>query len=366
MMASAAIAAAKIPVPSPTVFPDMHPAPTASPESVTTVEEHLLIAPSPSPSGSPSLAPWVDDTFLDDAHQWTSSFMTDSIFNFDSWFGDIDTLEAGIEKPWIRIRVGADWDEVDGFKFKNRWRIDIPLPTLENKLGVFIGRDAVDNDQDGQDFFDQNEDDNEAKVSVGLRYTIRKTENFQFSTNFGMQFKFPPVFYVKPRMQFTFTSGKWLFRPIQYVYFYTDDGLGETTKMEINWYLGSRILLRSYSKGTYSNTSDGIDLSQEFHIQYLNFNVRRGNNYAVSLEWQSDAHTWTATQFNKHRLILRLYHSIFRSWLRIGIAPNLNWKRMKPDGDEDFPDYWKKAYPGCDFFVEILFEEGEEYNPFSW
>jgi hypothetical protein len=365
-MTAAVLPAAEVPIPSPTVSPEMHPAPTASPESVTTVEKHLLIAPSPSPSGSPSLAPWVDDTFLDDAHQWTSSFMTNSIFNFDKWFGDVDTLESEIEKPWIRVRVGVDWDEVDGFKFKNRWRVDIPLPVLENKLGVFIGRDAIDNDQDDKDFFQQDDDADENKVSVGLRYSIHKTENFQFSTNFGMRFKWPPVFYVKPRLQFSFTSGKWLFRPIQYVYYYTDDGAGETTKMEINWYLGSRFLLRSFSKGTYSNTSDGVDLSQEFNLQYLNFDVRRGNNYAASLEWDSNAHTWPTTQFDGHHLTLRFYHTIFRSWLRIGIAPNLNWKRMKPDDDEDFTEYWKNAYPGCDFFVEILFEEDEKYNPFVW
>lgn len=292
--------------------------------------------------------------------------MTNSIFNFDNWFADADTLEAEIEKPWIRVRVGVDWDEVDGFKFKNRWRIVAPLPVLENKLGVFIGMGPIDHDLDNQDFFDLDEYDDETSVSAGLRYTIRKTEHFQFSTNFGMQFKWPVVFYVKPRLQFTYASGRWLFRPIQYVYYYTDDGPGETTKMEISWYLGSRLLLRSYSKGTYDNTSNGMDLSQEFTLQYLNFDVRRGNNYAASLEWKSDAHTWTATQFDKHKLTIRFYHTLFRPWLRIGIAPSLNWKRMKPDDDEDFPDYWENAYLGCDLFVEILFEEEEQYNQFTW
>ena len=294
------------PVPSPTQTPEVIPAPTSSPDSLTAAEEQLLISPSPSPSDPSSLAPWVDDTFLDSAQRWSSSFMTNSIFNFDNWFGDVDTLEAEIEKPWIRVRVGVDWDEVDGFKFKNRWRIDVPLPVLENKLGVFIGRDAIDNDLDDQDFFDQDQDNDETGVSAGLRYTLRKTEHFQFSTNFGMKFKWPPVFYVKPRLQFTYTSGKWLFRPIQYVYYYTDDGPGETTKMEISWYLGSRFLLRSYSKGTYSNTSDGVGLSQEFNLQYLNFDVRHGNNYAASLEGVSDAHTWTATPFDKHQLTIRV------------------------------------------------------------
>ena len=366
LMTSGTLHASEVPSPSSTVAPTILPMPTASPESITTVEEHLLIAPSPSPSGSPSLAPWVDATFFDDAHKWTSSFMTNSIFNFDNWFGDVDTLEAEIDKPWIRVRVGADWDEVDGFKFKNRWRIDIPLPVLENKLGVFIGRDALDDDKDDQDFFQQDDDNDENKVSLGLRYTFRKTHNFQLSANTGMRVTWPPVFYIKPRMQFTYTSGNWLFKPIQYVYLYTDDGLGETTKMEINWYLGSRFLLRSESDAEYSNTSNGMDLSQDFSLQYLNFDVRHGNNYAASLEWGTSAHTWTATKFDRHRLTLRFYRTIFRPWLRLGIAPSLNWKRMKPDDDEDFPEYWKKAYLGCEFFVEILFEESAAYNPFTW
>lgn len=366
VMTATSLPASENPVSAPTITPRITPVPTASPESVTTFEEHLLVAPSPSPSGSPSMAPWVDANFLDDAHGWTSRFMTNSIFNFDNWFGDIDTLEAEIEKPWIRVRVGVNWDELDGFKFKNRWRIDIPLPVLENKLGVFIGRDDRDNDRDDQDYFDQEDDNDKSEISAGLRYTFRRTEHVQFSTNFGMRFKWPPVFYVKPRLQFTFTSGDWLFRPIQYVYFYTDDGLGETTKMEINWYLGSRFLLRSSSEAEYSNTSQGMDLSQNFNLQYLNFDVRHGNNYAASLEWGTSAHTWTATEFDRHRLTLRFYHTLFRPWLRIGLAPSLNWKRIKPDDDEDFSDYWKKAYLGCEIFIEVLFEEKEKYNPFTW
>jgi hypothetical protein len=262
--------------------------------------------------------------------------------------------------------VGGDWDEVDGFKFKNRWRIDIPLPVLENKLGIFLGRDGQDNDRDDSDYFDQEDDNDATEISAGLRYNFRRTENFQFSTNFGIQLKLPPVLYVKPRLQFTYTSGKWLFRPIQYFYYYTDDGLGETTKMEINWYLGSRFLLRSSSEAEYSNTSQGMDLSNDFSLQYLNFDVRHGNNYAASLEWGSSAHTWTATQFDRHRLTLRFYRTIFRPWLRLGIAPSLNWKRIKPEDNEDFPDYWKNAYLGCELFVEILFEESAAYNPFTW
>jgi len=366
VMIPGSLHASESPSPSPTVAPTRLPLPTASPESVTTAEEHLLIAPSPSPSGSPSLAPWVDQTFIDDAHQWASRFMTNSIFNFDNWFGDVDTLEAELEKPWIRARIGGDWDELDGFKFKLRWRIDIPLPALENKLGVFFGRDDPDSDINDQDYFDQEDINDTAELNAGLRYTVRRTEHFQFSTNLGVQLKIPPVLYVKPRLQFTYTSGKWLFRPIQYVYYYTDDGLGETTKLEINWYLGSRFLLRSSSEAEYSNTSQGMDLSQDFSLQYLNFDVRHGNNYAASLEWGSSAHTWTATQFDRHRLTLRFYHSIFRPWFRLGIAPSLNWKRIVPEDNEDFPDYWKNAYPGCEFFVEILLEEAVAYNPFTW
>lgn len=349
------------------VAPTATPVPTVTPESITDFEEHLLVLPSPIPSGSPyTLAPWVDKTFLDEAHNWTSGFITNTIFNFDSWFGDIDILQAEIEKPWVRVRVGGDWDEVDGFKFKNRWQLNVPLPLLENKLGLFIGRDSLDHDYDDEDFFDQDDDNDESRINAGLRYTLRRTENFQFTTNFGMRFNWPPVFYVKPRLQYVYSTGRWLFRPIQYIYYYTDDGPGETTKLEINWYLGARFLLRSASKATYSNTSQGVDLSQNFSLQYLNFDIRHGNNYATSLEWESNAHTWTATKFDGHHLTLRFYHKIFRPWLRVGIAPSLNWKRIKPDDDEDFPEYWKKAYPGIEFFAEILFEEGEKYNPFIW
>jgi len=129
-------------------------------------------------------------------------------------------------------------------------------------------------------------------------------------------------------------------------------------------------LLRSYSKATYSNDSEGVDLSQEFNLQYLNFDVRHGADYAASLEWESSAHTWPSFKCDEHKLTLRFYRSIWRSWFRVGLGPRLTWKREKPGDDEDFSEYWDNASPSLLLFVEILFEEGDsfssdKYNPFT-
>jgi len=322
----------------------------------------------PSPNGEPTPHPRPstdgeqlvpEDSFLDDAHQWSSSFLSDEIFLFDSWFGDADTLTEEIEKPWLRARIGGEWKEHGVVEFQNQFRAVIPLPLLERKLGVFLGSDSDDEYEDDQDFFDREDDDSERDITAGLRYRIRETRDFKFTTSLGMQFTYPPVFYVKPRLQYTHQAGRWLFKPVQYFYYYTDDGLGTRGKLEIDRYLGSRLLARSYSQATYSNTSEGLDLSQEFSLQYLNFDIRHGANYALALEWESTFHTWPSFKADRHLLTLRCYRSIWRPWLRVGLAPRLTWERLVPDDDDDFTEHWRKVSPSLIFFVEVLFEEPE-------
>ncbi len=332
-------------VPTPTATPDVRgepsPAADSSPPSV-----------SPSPTAPPG------GTFVDAAHDWTSSFMAGRVFSFDNWFGDPDTLESELDKPWLQARLGGELKEGPEFAFKNRFQAFAPLPLLENRLGVFIGSDSDDEYEDDQDYFDREDPDSDSNFTAGLRIRHAQTREWQFATNLGLQFTFPPVVYIKPRLQYTHVAGRWLFRPIQYVYYYTDDGPGETTKLEINRYLGSRFLARSYSQATYSNTSNGIDISQEFNLQYLSFDIRHGTNYAVSLEWESNFHTWPSFKDNQHQLTLRYYRSLWRPWFRIGIAPRLTWKREVPDDNENFREYWENATPSLILFIEVLFEEG--------
>ncbi|MFH1037650.1 MAG: hypothetical protein V1789_03140 [PVC group bacterium] len=333
------------------------PVPTVAPEAPQ--GEPSLPASSPTPAVFPSPGAVVPgETLIDVTHGWMSSFMASQVFSFDNWFGDPDTLESEIDKPWLQVRLGGELKEGPEFEFKNRFWVFAPLPLLENRLGVFIGRDADDEYEDDQDYFDRENDDSDNNFTAGLRFSHARTKDWQFSTNLGLKFTIPPAVYIKPRLQYTHVTGRWLFRPIQYVYYYTDDGPGETTKLEINRYLGSRFLARSYTQSTYSNTSNGIDLSQEFNLQYLNFDIRHGTNYAVSLEWESNFHTWPSFKDNQHQLTLRYYRSIWRPWFRIGLGPRLTWKREVPGDDEHFQEYWKNATPSLILFIEILFEEG--------
>ena len=323
--------------------------PTASPPAAAT----------PTPFGYDP----EEDTFLDNARRLTSSFISDQVFQFDSWFGDADILEAEIEKPWFRVRAGGEWEDYEGFKFRARFRAVVPLPGLENRLGAYLGSEADDQWEDDEETFEREDEDSGTNLTAGLRYTIRRTSNFQFSSNIGVRVKYPPVFYIQPRLQYSHRSGPWFFRPIQYFYYYTDGDLGETTKVEISRYLGRRFLLRSYSRGTYSNESRGVDLSQNFSLQYLNFDVRHGSNAAVELELESNFSTWPSFKADRYQINLRLYHTLWRPWLRISAGPQLIWKRVRPGDDEDFADYWRKGVAGLYFYLEVLFEEEDYHSP---
>lgn len=324
--------AGELPSPPPTVSP----LPTASPQPMTT----------PVP-GSP------EETVADVAQREVSRFLAQQVYQFDAFFGD-SKLEDDLDTPWLRVRGGVEWKEGWEFDFKQRFRVYLPLPILEKRLGAFIGSDE-DGKGDDPNYFD---DDDQRSGAAGLRYFFRKRKNFDANINFGAKLKSgKPVVYIKPEAKGKFDWGRVYFEPRQYVFWYSDDGFGEETDLEFNYFFNRHFLFRFEPDFVYSNTSSGVDFSQEIELGYLDYAVDGYPHFAIDLGWKSEGHTWPSTKFDRHLLALRFRHRIWRPWLRLEYGPRLTWKREVPGDDEDFPEHWKNHSPSFLVYLEILFED---------
>ncbi len=294
-----------------------------------------------------------EETTVDATQRRLSRFLAEEVFRFDSFFGD-KNLDDEIQTPWLRVRGGVEWKEGWDFEFKQRFRIYLPLPILEKRLGAFIGSDE-DGKSEDQDFFSDNQDDSEA---AGLRYFFRQRENFDANINLGARLKSgKPVVYLKPLARFKFTWDRIYFEPRQYVYWYSDDGLGEETDLEFNYSVNRHILLRFEPDFVYSNTSQGVDFSQEIGLRYLDYSYNNYPHFAVNLTWNSSGHTHPSAKYDQHQLTLRFRHRIWRPWLRLEYGPRLTWKREVPGDGDDFEEYWRKHYPSFLVYLEVLFED---------
>ncbi len=336
--------------PDPTASPFITASPTPTASAVPTASPRPMTTPVP---GSP------EDTVVDVAQRKVSRLLASKVYQFDSFFGDRN-LDDEIETPWLRVRAGVEWKEGWEFDFKQRFRVYLPLPILERRLGAFIGTDESGRGED-PDYFDDEENN---PAAAGLRYFFRDRKNFDANINLGASLKGgTPVVYLKPLLRGKFTWGRVYFEPRQYFFWYSDDGFGEETDLEFNYSLDRHFLFRFEPSFLWSETSRGVDFTQGISLQYLDYTVDGYPHFAARLEWVSTAHTHPSAKFDQHQLTFRLRHRIWRPWLRLEYGPRLTWKREVPDDDEDFPEYWKNHSPSFLIYLEILFEDLLDDDP---
>lgn len=336
------------------------------------------ITPSPTPSPSPSsIEPSATPSnriFIDEWYDGITHFMTkevhgfDSYFapeslekkidNFDYFFGDED-WENEIRVPWFKIRGSVEWKEGGKFVFHQRFRYSIPLPILKKRLHMIFGSDADDDLESDPEYEDTEEDEN---LSTGFKYFFKNIfKHIDTSINVGARMKgnviklqFDPVAYVKPRMKWSYSVGPCNYGVTEYLFWYSDDGFGESTRFDFDWLASNRWLFKSGTGAEWSETSLGVNLDQSFVVQYLDQSLHHSDNFAASLEWSTNAHTWTSFEADKHVLALRLRHSIWRSWLRVEVSPRLTWERVNK---EEGGSYWRNSSPSIVLALEILFED---------
>ncbi len=316
----------------------------------------------PSPSLPPSSTPvpmttpvpdTPAETIFDLGRREASRFLTERVRAFDGFFGDQKLDDVG-EVPWLRVRLGVEWEEGWNFKFRQRFRAYVPLPILERQLGAFIGTDEDELAED-PDYFDR-EPGNPA--AAGLRYFFRKHEHLDGQISTGIRIRSSrPVVYLRPMLKGKVTRGRIYFEPRQSFFWYSDDGFGEETVLEFNYSLSRHFLFRLRPAFTWSETSRGIDLSQRISLRYLDRLVDGHPNFALNLEWDSSGYTHPSYKYDRHRLGLVARHRIWRPWLRLEYGPRLTWERRVPGDGDDFPEHWKNHVPSFLLYLEILFED---------
>lgn len=87
------------------------------------------------------------DTWIDDTHRDTKSWLNRTAHKIDDWFGTTDPNKPA--RASVRVMLDTHYNEYDGTTVKPRIRGRIKLPTLEHHLSVMIGDDDLDLERGG-------------------------------------------------------------------------------------------------------------------------------------------------------------------------------------------------------------------------
>jgi hypothetical protein len=277
--------------------------------SVATAEE-AEPEPEPEPNGNR----------VDRAHAAVSRGVIGAGRRFDRFFSD-ERLEEEVRGSRIRLRGGFELrrgPDVDLFE-----DIDakIALPRTEQRFQLLLGRVGVRDQEDDELLADR---ERESEYLTGLRVLLRENTWLRLQADGGSKFRPVPDPFTRLRARLLYELDPWAFRLTETGFWFTRDGYGQTTRVDVDRELGERFFARATGEATVSETSDGIEWAQRLSFQRV-LSRRR----AIAFDVEMFGPTKPATYVDEYETSVRYRQRIWREWLFYELEPALVFPRER-------------------------------------
>lgn len=263
------------------------------------------------------------------AERWVDSshrFATDRTMALtrwvDSFFGDMDG-DAEIAESRLRLKITADWDERVGTETRVSVGGKVNLPRLADRVDLVFRGDDPDELVPG-------DEDDPSQSQVGLQVMLDESASGNHRTDFtvGLSGAGP-----KPGVKYrykTLWGPNTSFRFSQRAQYDFDDGGFATTKLDIDYALSRRSLIRTQNRVLYGENSDGAEWSSNIGV-VRQWAVENGFERAAYLYAGIRGHTEPDSYRENYQVGLRLRAQAIREFLFFELEPTLNQRIDAPN-----------------------------------
>ena len=270
----------------------------------------------------------VTVTARDRAERWVDSshrFATDRTMALtrwvDSFFGDMDG-DAEIAESRLRLKITTDWDERLGTETRVSVGGKVNLPRLADRVDLVFRGDDPDELVPG-------DEDDPSQSQIGLQVLLDESAGGNHRTDFtvGLSGAGP-----KPGVKYrykTLWGSNASFRFSQRAQYDFDDGAFATTKLDIDYALSRRSLIRSQNRLLYGEKSDGGEWSSNIGV-VRQWAVENGFERAAYLYAGVKGNTEPDSYRENYQVGLRLRAQAIREFLFFELEPTLNQRIDAP------------------------------------
>jgi hypothetical protein len=240
----------------------------------------------------------------------------------DSFFGDMDG-DAEIAESRLRLKITADWDERLGTENRVSVGGKVNLPRLADRVDLVFRGDDPDELVPG-------DEDDPSQSQVGLQVMLDESASGNHRTDFtvGLSGAGP-----KPGVKYrykTLWGPNTSFRFSQRAQYDFDDGGFATTKLDIDYALSRRSLIRTQNRVLYGENSDGAEWSSNIGV-VRQWAVENGFERAAYLYAGIRGHTEPDSYIENYQVGLRLRAQAIREFLFFELEPTLNQRIDAPN-----------------------------------
>lgn len=269
--------------------------------------------------------PWIDRT-----HEWVYDAAWRSARRIDGLFGPAqDPARYGQARG--SITPALLWDEFRGWHPQLRFRVDLPLPRLDERFDVFIGRVnrdeyVTERAEPSGAFPRQYGPIEEDQTLFGISYREPAHQGWRFAAGGGVRVRMPLDPFLKTG--YLYERGnprRLLFSARETVFWQSSENFGLTSRADLARFVGERWLLRSTVSGTVSQETEGV--RGYATLMALRPLARRR---AVALQLGMNGETDTPVPLHEYGFKAAWRQSVVRDWLVLELRTSLTYPKDLP------------------------------------
>jgi hypothetical protein len=303
---------------------DAQVSPPSQPQSVPT--------PPPSEPSDLRQRGETDDEWLDRTQKGVHDLVWRSAMHMDKWFGSREPASA-YQRASGSIAPALLWDEFEGFQPKVRFKVELPLPRMNERFNAFVGR--VDRDeyvtertpQSGA-FQRQYGELGEEQTLAGIVYRTSAKQGSRFDAGAGVRLRLPLDPYVKG--SYVYERGdsmSGMFSTRQTVFWQNSQRSGFTSRVDLEKLFAENLwLLRWTTSASISEMSDGV-YGYSAITALRGFPDRRAIAFEAGMDGSSDADV----PMHEFGFKAAYRQSVARDWLILEVRTSLTWPKEEPE-----------------------------------
>jgi hypothetical protein len=260
----------------------------------------------------------VDDTV------WRSAMMIDHLFGSRY---DASVYQKGVSGSIAPIFL---WDEFNQFRPRLRFNVELPLPQLDQRFNAFVGRVnrdelVTDRGERSSTFRRQFGPDRDEQTIFGISYRTQPRQGWRSDAGAGVRLQFPLDPYVKGGYIYQHGAVEdMLFSFRQTGFYQQTEGVGTTSRIDLERLLPGPWLVRWTNSGTLSEESKGLR-GYSSVMALRGFPGRKAFAVALGFNGEMDAEV----PLQDYGIKAAWRKGIARDWLVLELRASLDYPREK-------------------------------------
>lgn len=256
-------------------------------------------------------------------------FISQQVVNFadsiDAFFAG-DRVYDELQESHIKIYIQQIHYEKRSPLYETKIKAKLAFPKTQKRLKLLIESEEDEDEDIPQESIVKATE--ESDQSVGIRYIEKKTEKWRVHTDALLRFRSEIDTVARLRIRRRFDQGAWIYNLSENIFWVSSEGLGETTKLNIDHSFAEKWLFRSATHAKWKHKYGYFKYGQDF-LLFQNISKRKALTYQAGIRAISEDRPHTVNYI----LSARYREQVHKGWLFYEVIPAINYpieERYKP------------------------------------